>query len=76
MAERVLCELLVAHYRPHQARHLLGTVRMLILYGEEAVVRRGWISREGLKTIRRDLHLAGVPWPLTGDDREAARAGE
>ena len=39
----------------------LGALRMLALYGEDEVRRRGVISPGGLAMIRRALHLAGVP---------------
>ena len=70
MNERDACEQLVARYGPARARHLLGALRMLALFGEEEVRRRRWIGRTGLEMIRRDLHLAGVPWPSPEKDGE------
>ena len=66
----------VDRYGPVRARHLLGVVRMLTLYSEDEVRRRGWISPEGLKAIRRDLQLAGVPWPSPGGEVGAMPQGE
>ena len=76
MNERDAFEHLVERYGPTRARHLLGALRVLALYGEHELLRRRWITRTGLEFIRRDLRLAGVPWPSPGEDREAARAGE
>ena len=76
MNERDAWKLLVARYGAKRARHLLGALRVLTLYGEEEALLWGWISREGLKTIRRDLHLAGVPWPSPGGEREAMPEGD
>ncbi len=73
MNERDACEQLVARYGVRRARNLLGALRMLTLYGEDEVRRRGWISRESLASIRRDLRLAGVPWPSPGEDRETTQ---
>ena len=75
MNERDAWKLLVARYGAKRARHLLGALRLLTLYGEEEALLWGWISREGLKTIRRDLHLAGVPWPSPDEDPEATPRG-
>ena len=74
MNERDTCEVLVARYGPRRARSLLGALCMLALYGERELLRRGWISDRGLETMRRDLHLAGVPWPSPEEDGETARA--
>jgi hypothetical protein len=74
--ERETFEQLVDRYGPVRARHLLGALRVLALYGEKEVRRRNWISVQGMKALRRDLRLAGVPWPSPGEDREATRAGE
>ena len=63
--EREAFEHLVDRYGPLRARHLLG-----------ALLRRRWMTRTGLEPIRRGLRLAGVPWPLPGESREATRAGE
>jgi hypothetical protein len=71
MNERDVCEQLVERYGPLRARTLFGALRMLTLFGEDEVRRRGWLSASGLETIRRDLHLAGVPWPSPGGDRGA-----
>ena len=76
MNERDAFEILVARYGAKRARNLLGALRMLTLYGEDEVRRRGWIGPVGLEMIRRDLHLAGVPWPSPGEERETARADE
>ena len=59
MNERDACEQLIARYGARRARHLLGALRMLALYGEAEVQRRGLISPETLKATRRDLQLAG-----------------
>ena len=72
MNEREVFEQLVDRYGPVRARHLLGALRVLALYGEDEVRRRGWIRRESLETIRRDLHLAGVPWPSPADAGDQA----
>ena len=69
MTEREAFEHLVDRYGPVRARHLVGALRVLSLYGEQELLRRRWITREGLESVRRDLHLAGVPWPASGDDR-------
>ena len=69
MNERDVCEQLIARFGARRARNLIGALRLLTLYGEGEVLRRGWISREGLKVILRDLRLAGVPWPSPGDER-------
>ncbi len=76
MDEREAFEHLVDRYRPVRARHLLGALRVLALYGEDEVRRRGLIGPETLKAIRRDLHLAGVPWSSPGADQQATQAGE
>ena len=73
MNERDACEQLVARYGPQRARNLLGALRMLTLYGEDEVRRRRWIARTGMEMIRRDLHLAGVPWPSPGEERESTQ---
>ena len=70
MNERDAFEILVARYGAKRARNLLGALRMLMLYGEDEVRRRRWIGPKGLEMIRRDLHLAGVPWPAPAEDRE------
>ena len=70
MNERHIFEALVERYGPLRARTLFGALRMLTLFGEDEARRRGWISAQGLETVRRDLHLAGVPWPSPGDERE------
>ena len=69
MNERDAYELLLARYGARRARYLLGALRVLALYGEDEVRRRGLISPGGLKFIRDALHLAGVPWPTPGEDR-------
>ncbi len=75
MIERDACEQLVARYGARRARNLLGALRLLTLYGEDEVRRRDWISRESMETIRRDLHLAGVPWPSPGEEWEITQRG-
>ncbi len=35
-----------------------------MLYGQDDLVRRGWITQQGLDPGLRDLRLAGVTWPL------------
>ncbi len=76
MDERDACELLVERYGAQRARNLLGAWRMLVLYGEGEMLRRRWVGRTGLAMIRRDLHLAGVPWPSPGDERGPMPQGE
>ncbi len=76
MNERETFEHLVGRYGPRRARNLLGALRLLTLYGEGEVRRRGWIGDRGLEAIRRDLHLAGVPWPSPGGERGVMRQGE
>ncbi len=76
MNERDVFELLVGRYGPVRARHLLGAWRVLALYGEHDLLRRRWMTRTSLELIRRDLHLAGVPWPSPGGEGEAAGAGQ
>ncbi len=71
MNERDACELLVERYGAQRARNLLGALRLLTLYGEDEVRRRS-ISHTGLEMIRRDLHLAGVPWPSPEKEGETA----
>ena len=73
MNERETYEHLVDRYGPVRARHLLGALRLLTLYEEGEVRRRGWISREGLEAMRRDLHLADVPWPSPGVEQETTQ---
>ena len=63
-------ELLFARYTATRARHLVGVLRLLTLYGAEELIRRGWITPQGLDPSLRDLRLAGITWPLT-DDRDA-----
>ena len=62
MSERDSFERLVERYGPVRARHLLGTLRVLALYDERELLRRRWMTRTALALLRRDLHLAGVPW--------------
>jgi len=76
MHEREAFEHLVDRYGPVRARHLLGGLRVLTPYDERDLLRRRWMTRTALDPLRRDLRLAGVPWPLPGEDREAAHAGE
>ncbi len=75
MNERDAFEQLEARYGAQRARHLLGALRLLTLYGE-GEVRRGWIGDRGLEMVRRDLHLADVPWPSPGGERGAMPQGE
>ena len=70
MNERDAYEQVMSTFGAQRGRHLVGVLRLLALYGEAEVRRRGWISREGLAMVRRDLRLAGVPWPAPGEDRE------
>ena len=76
MNERDACDLLIAHHGARRARYILGALRMLALYGEDEVRRRGLISPGGLELIRRAVDHAGVPWPSPSDEGKAARAGE
>ena len=76
MNERETFEILVARYGATRARHLLGALRVLALYGERESLRRGWISPAGLETVRRDLHLADVSWPSPGAAQEAVQRDE
>ena len=73
MNERDTFEHLVDRYGPVRARHLVGALCMLTLYGEDEVRHRRWVSRDGLEAIRRDLHLAGVPWPSPGVEQETTQ---
>ena len=63
MDEREAFEQLVDRYGLLRVRHLLGALRVLALYDERELLRRRWMSRTALALRRRDLHLAGVPWP-------------
>ena len=76
MNERDAFEQVMARFAAKHGRHLVGTLRLVTLYGEGAVLRRGWISPDGLRRIRRDLRLAGVPWPSPGDERGPMPQGE
>ena len=69
MNERAAFEHLVDRYGPVRARHLVGALRAMALYGEHELLRRRWMTCTGLALIRRNLHPAGVPWPVPGDDR-------
>ena len=75
MDQRDACELLVERYGAQRARNLLGAWRMLVLYGEGELLRRRWIGRTGLEMTRRDLHLAGVPWPAPSEGPETTPGG-
>jgi hypothetical protein len=66
----------VERYGAQRARTLVGPLRMVALFGEDEVRRRGWLSASGLGTVRRALRLAGVPRPAPGDEREATPRGE
>ena len=57
MNERETFEHLVARYGATRARHLLGALRLLTLYEEGEVRRRGWIVDE--------LAADGIPVPLS-----------
>ncbi len=63
MNERDSFERLVERYGPVRARHLLGALRVLTLYDEREL-------------LRRERHLAGVPWPSPGDERGPMPQGE
>jgi hypothetical protein len=76
MNERDVCELLVERYGAQRARHLIGALRLLALFGEAEVRRRGWVSASGMAALRRDLDLAGIPWPSPGDEVGAMPQGE
>ncbi len=60
---------------PTRALRLLGALRALALYGARELRHRGWLSERGLEAIRRDLHLAGVPWPSQDEEWETTRRG-
>ena len=74
--EREAHELLFARYSATRARYLVGLLRLLVLYSEEGLVRRGWITQQGLDPGLRDLRLAGVAWPLrpAGEQPEGREA--
>ena len=72
MDERDACQLLRAHDRARRTRYFLGALRLLARSGESKVRRWGLSSPGGLEIIQRDLHLAGVPWPSSGEQGEAA----
>ena len=76
MNERDAYEQVMATYAAKRGRHLVGVLRLVTLYGGEEVRRRGWISREGLAMVRRDLRLADVPWPPPQDERGTAPPGD
>jgi len=63
MTEREAYEQLFAHYGPRRARLLVGVLRLLLLYGEDEVRRRGYLSKPALEQSLRAVRLAGIAWP-------------